>query len=117
MERRGFVLSVVLILAVAMFAGSLGSDNSNDISGKPVMKKSGFSVDCNGKPDGLRCGNVLYGNGVCKGGDCIYSKNCEDRYSCGGNCDDNKGNCISENNKCECVIDKAVGFWSFYYNN
>jgi hypothetical protein len=33
MERRGFVLSVILILAVAMFAGSLNSGYSNDLSG------------------------------------------------------------------------------------
>ena len=35
MEKRGLVLSVVLILAVAMFAGNLNSNNG--VTGKPVL--------------------------------------------------------------------------------
>ena len=59
MSNRSFVLSVVLILAVAMFASNLGTDSSNDVSGMqpfPVTRQStcGDGV-CNFGEDIISC--------------------------------------------------------------
>ena len=46
MSNRSFVLSVVLILAVAMFASNLGTDSSNDVSGmQPFLPVARYPTD------------------------------------------------------------------------
>ena len=45
MSNRSFVLSVVLILAVAMFASNLGTDSSNDVSGMQPFPVTRYPTD------------------------------------------------------------------------
>ena len=50
--ERGFVLSVVLILAVAMFAGNLNSENS--VTGKMVVGQEPTEKTCEEKCEAAR---------------------------------------------------------------